>query len=165
MYISIIISMQKIDCVDVFGNKYEFDENEFVDRKSVYGVCIVNNRILLTKDKWAGKWGIPGGGVDINESDYEALSREFIEETGITIAKNIQKLISDVTHFKPEGEVKPWKNMRTIYKVTAIGGDLKVDGNEDEVLEAKFLPVTEAITHFKQSQNNKILVSLVNIYG
>ncbi|CAN5854275.1 NUDIX domain-containing protein [soil metagenome] len=52
------------------------------------GALVVSpaGRLLFVKThKWKGSWGVPGGKVDYGETLQEALKREFLEETGLTL--------------------------------------------------------------------------------
>ncbi len=52
-------------------------------RYGVYGVIISRKSLLLTlkkKGPYAGKWDLPGGGIEFGESPEETLHRELIEE-------------------------------------------------------------------------------------
>ncbi|MFH1174720.1 MAG: NUDIX domain-containing protein [archaeon] len=53
---------------------------------SVYGILVQNNKLLVVKCKWSSLWEFPGGTREIGESNEEALTREFFEETGLRIA-------------------------------------------------------------------------------
>ncbi len=45
-----------------------------------------NRELLLTKThKWRGKYGVPGGHIELGESAIEAARREAKEETGLEI--------------------------------------------------------------------------------
>jgi 8-oxo-dGTP pyrophosphatase MutT (NUDIX family) len=43
-------------------------------------------RLLLQQRSDGGQWGLPGGSVEIGESVREAVAREVLEETGLTVA-------------------------------------------------------------------------------
>jgi ADP-ribose pyrophosphatase YjhB (NUDIX family) len=43
-------------------------------------------RVLVVRThKWRGTWGVPGGKIEYGESMYQALVREFREETALAI--------------------------------------------------------------------------------
>jgi 8-oxo-dGTP diphosphatase len=53
--------------------------------------CEYDGKILFIKRSasrsYAGKWGMPGGKLEKNETPGEAMDREFFEETGIIAGK------------------------------------------------------------------------------
>jgi len=54
----------------------------------IVGAIIINNKdkILLSRGKkWSGKYAIPGGHVELNETLEDAIKREAKEETGLDI--------------------------------------------------------------------------------
>ena|SRR3989338_6765802 len=60
-------------------------------KRIVGGALFQKGKLLVvkrTKERvlWPNLWEIPGGRVEGNESDEEALEREFLEETGIRAA-------------------------------------------------------------------------------
>lgn len=66
-------------------------------RIRVCGICIRDNALLVIKHHNIGSvghiWIPPGGGLDFGERISDALKREFIEETGLTIeVKNLVHL-------------------------------------------------------------------------
>lgn len=54
----------------------------------VSGILIEEQRILLARHRRKGRsyWTLPGGGIEEGETLPQALRREWLEETGITIA-------------------------------------------------------------------------------
>lgn len=55
-------------------------------RVAAYGVVVAQGRLLLTqlapRTGAAGRWNLPGGGIDPGESPVDAVVREVAEETG-----------------------------------------------------------------------------------
>lgn len=54
----------------------------------VGAVVMDGDRVLLIKRGHAplkGQWSLPGGGVEIGETLEEAIAREVLEETGLTV--------------------------------------------------------------------------------
>ncbi len=57
-------------------------------RVAVGGVVFRDGRVLLVrrgKPPSEGEWAIPGGSVELGETLQEAVAREILEETGISI--------------------------------------------------------------------------------
>ena len=48
----------------------------------VRGVVFKEDAILLVRERADGKWTLPGGWVDVNESPSESVAREVFEESG-----------------------------------------------------------------------------------
>lgn len=46
---------------------------------------IQNDEILMVKEKSDGKWTLPGGFADVNESPSESAKKEVLEETGFHV--------------------------------------------------------------------------------
>ena len=75
----------------------------------VVGAFVVNPQgkiFLMKSDKWLGKWVVPGGHVELDETLEQALHREVKEETGLDIS-TIQFLRFDEFVNEPTF----WKNL------------------------------------------------------
>lgn len=152
--------MTLITCIDSTGKTYTFEESVYVERPSVYGMLLLDDELLLVKDTWGKKWGLPGGGIDSGESEEEALVREFQEETKIEIQVK-EKLFSDVSYFFGTGEKYPWKSLRSFYTVHATGGILQTAGNNDDVIQANYFSFEE-IKNIELQPNTAHLIEKLN---
>lgn len=60
----------------------------YKERPSVYGICVgEGGKIALVRigNKDSHHYDLPGGGIEVDESEPEALIREFEEETGLPV--------------------------------------------------------------------------------
>ena len=129
-------------------------------RVSSVGIIIdKNDRILLCRLSkkvldGAGKWTLPGGGIDFGEDPKDALVREVKEETGLNAqVKELLDISSEVVSFRDNREgthdVFSIHAVRIIYSAEVESGNLKVeqDGSTDacawfSYAEAIELPLT-----------------------
>jgi len=90
--------------------------------------------LLVRRDKDPGKglWSIPGGGVEVGETQAEAVVREVQEETGIEC--EVIELIStdDVILHDADGRVE-FHYLLNHYLTRAVGGEISQESPEAEV--------------------------------
>ena len=75
----------------------------------VAGIILDGDRILLSmrgKPPSKGKWGLPGGAVEVGETVKEALIREVLEETGVTVRPIRLITFLDSIHRDDDGGVR-----------------------------------------------------------
>jgi 8-oxo-dGTP diphosphatase len=101
-------------------------------RLRVSGICIHQKSILLVKHISLGKkgilWAPPGGGLRFGETVYEALKREFEEETGLLIEVGAPILINEYIE-------SPLHAVELFFEVRQIGGELR-KGSDPEMSSA-----------------------------
>lgn len=106
------------------------------------GVGIVQNEaghILLHKRSDNGRWGLPGGAIELGERVDQTVINEVFEETGLIVEPTrVVGLYSD-DHFRityPHGDKV--KIVSTLLACHVVGGQLQADGKES--LEVGFFP-------------------------
>jgi ADP-ribose pyrophosphatase YjhB (NUDIX family) len=94
-------------------------------------------RLLMIKrghEPGAGLWSIPGGRIEPGESDAEAVVREMIEETGLTV--EVGRLIGRVQRPGLNGAVIDIRD----YAATVTGGTLRPG---DDAADARWVTPAE----------------------
>ena len=114
-------------------------------------MAVDDGHILLVRasdaSDLAGAWSLPGGGVDHGEHPVDAVEREFLEETGLTV-----RVDGPCTVFSDVMEIASKRlrlhSVRLCSSVTVLGGERRNehDGTTDMVRwvafrEASRLPV------------------------
>ena len=99
-----------------------------------------NEEILLQFRDDFHLWGIPGGGVELEESAFDALKREVKEETGLEVLDAIPIGIYSHPRYSvtyPDGnEIQPFTLQ---FVVSNFRGDLHIDGKE--TLDLRYFPL------------------------
>jgi len=117
-------------------------------RLAAYGVCTRDDQILLahyvSQDGDRRHWTLPGGRVEHAEDPYDAVGREFDEETGYRI--RVDRLLG----IDSRRELVDWAGpdggsmhrVAIFYAVRIVGGELRyeVDGSTDL---AAWVPTSE----------------------
>ena len=91
------------------------------------------DRLLMIKrghEPGAGLWSIPGGRIEPGETDAEAVVREMIEETGLTV--EVGRLIGRVQRPGLNGAVVDIRD----YAATVTGGTLRAG---DDAADARWV--------------------------
>lgn len=109
-----------------------------VTRLAAYAVIVRDDRQLLCRIApgypAAGRWTLPGGGVEFGEDPAVAVLREIEEETGLIgrIVGPVRVLNDTGVWHRRDGPVR-YHHVRFVYRVEVVGGDerLEVDGSTD----------------------------------
>jgi ADP-ribose pyrophosphatase YjhB (NUDIX family) len=98
----------------------------------VRGAAFVDGRVLLVREISDGKWTLPGGWADVNQSAAECVVREIAEESGFE-AKTLK--LAAVRDYQKGGH--PPHNVDSIYKMFFIceitGGSARASDETSDV--------------------------------
>jgi ADP-ribose pyrophosphatase YjhB (NUDIX family) len=111
------------------------DKGYATPKVDVRGAAFVDGRVLLVREIIDGKWTLPGGWADINQSAAECVVREIAEESGFE-ARTLK--LAAVRDYQKSGHPR---NVDSIYKMFFIceitGGAARAS---DETSEVAFFP-------------------------
>jgi ADP-ribose pyrophosphatase YjhB (NUDIX family) len=80
------------------------EEGYATPKVDVRGGVFESDRVLLVRERADGRWTLPGGWVDVNDSPSEAVAREIFEESGIRArALKLAALVDKRRHPHPPG--------------------------------------------------------------
>jgi ADP-ribose pyrophosphatase YjhB (NUDIX family) len=116
---------------------WEKEEGYVTPKVDVRGGIFDGNKVLLVRERSDGKWTLPGGWVDVNDSPSEAVVREIWEESGYRAkALKLAMLVDKNKHPHPP-------SVHHIYKLFFLcertGGAAATSIETDGV---EFFPVT-----------------------
>ena len=141
------------------------------------GVIVLNknNEVFVAKrkDNPVDKWQMPQGGIDSNETPFEAMIRELAEETSIKNIKVLKEIEKSLEYELPPNLLgKIWKGKfrgqkQKWYIVKFLGNDEEINLNTEhpEFIEWKWINynlLTDVIVDFKKEVYEKLKIELKN---
>ena len=109
-----------------FGNKQ--DGIDYLDRPGAYAVIESNDKQIAIIETSKGYF-LPGGGINTNETDTDALKREILEELGYQVSV-MAKLGETIEYFKASSDETYYQIHSSFYKVhlgSKIGEGIEED--------------------------------------
>lgn len=118
-----------------------FQREDYVFSYRVAGILLRDNKILLQKPTNDTGYAIPGGHVELGETNAETLEREFKEEIGADITVGVLKWVAEI--FFPWGD-KPCHQICLYYAVALkdetqipldgiFAGDERIEGQNFKI--------------------------------
>ena len=126
-------------------------------RRIILNGCIVfiknpDGQILMQQRSYPyGKWGLPGGLMELGESTEETVRREVLEETGLELGKlDLFGVYSGKKYLCTAENGDEFYVVTTVYATSDYQGSLSINDNESLTLEwrgVNDLPDNIAGTH------------------
>lgn len=112
-------------------------------RVAVYGVLVEAGKVLLatTRVPSGTVTNFPGGGLELGEAPINAVVREFIEETGMTV--EVEELLFTSQGFHQNPEYPDEQLIHIYYKVRRKSGELIAHGNNDDIQDVGWVAPSE----------------------
>jgi ADP-ribose pyrophosphatase YjhB (NUDIX family) len=112
------------------------DKGYATPKVDVRGAAFVDGRVLLVREISDGKWTLPGGWADVNQTAAECVVREIAEESGFEARALKLAAVHDYQRSN-----RPHRHLDSIYKIFFIceitGGAARAS---DETSEVAFFP-------------------------
>tara|TARA_Y100000590_G_scaffold99921_1_gene113581 strand:- start:18271 stop:18741 length:471 start_codon:yes stop_codon:yes gene_type:complete len=153
-------------------------KNESLPLRLGVGIVLLNNdkKVFVGKriDNPTGFWQMPQGGVNKNESFFDAAKRELEEETGIKSVRLIKELDYWLTYDLPKnllgkiwkGKYRGQKQKWFIMKFIGNNEEINIKTKNPEFLEWKWIQPSElpnVAVDFKVNIYKKVFKELLSI--
>jgi ADP-ribose pyrophosphatase YjhB (NUDIX family) len=79
-----LIALQANTPTDDLIKAWQADDGYVTPKVDTRGAIFQGNRVLLVRERSDGKWTLPGGWGDVNESPSQAVEKEIEQESGYT---------------------------------------------------------------------------------
>ena len=119
---------------------WEGEEGYATPKVDVRGGIFEGCRVLLVRERSDGKWTLPGGWVDVNDSPSGAVAREIFEESGYHArAVKLAALVDKRRHPHPPG-------LHHIYKLfflcerTGVAAAVSTETDAVQFFDVRALP-------------------------
>ena len=122
----------------------------------VGGVLEKDGKYLLVqeaKEEYYGKWNLPAGRLDPNETIFEAAKREIKEESGLDVELTG---VCQIGNIKLESDVF----VSVIFSTKVLNGDIKF--NPDEILGVKWFSYEELLSTKAQLRSDKFIIGAID---
>ncbi len=122
----------------------------------VGGVIKKDNKYLLVQEaqeKCRGKWNIPAGHLDPNETIFDGAKREIFEESGFNV--DITGIASISNRVLPDDEF-----LGIIFSTEIIDGEISI--NPNEILDIKWFTYDEILNMKDQLRSDDLLIEAVS---
>ncbi len=107
------------------------DDGYVTPKIDVRGAVFRDDKILLVRERSDGKWTLPGGWADVNETPAQAVEKEIVEESGFIAKAAKLAAVYDCNKRNPPPSVfHIWK---CIFICDLIGGAAQLSSETDGV--------------------------------
>jgi ADP-ribose pyrophosphatase YjhB (NUDIX family) len=116
---------QSSEPTPIIRNLFEKQTGYATPKVDVRGVVFREDKLLLVQETSDGRWTLPGGWADVNDSPSEAVEREIVEESGfITKAVRLLALFDRAKH--PHDPPFPFHVYKLFIECEIVAGDSKL---------------------------------------
>jgi ADP-ribose pyrophosphatase YjhB (NUDIX family) len=131
-----LIAQQTDAPVSEILKAWHADDGYVTPKVDVRGALFRDNKILLVRERSDGKWTLPGGWADVNETPSQAVLKEIEQESGFTArVVKLAAVYDRKTRNHPPSVFYIWK---LFFLCEITGGEARISNETDAV---EFFPV------------------------
>ena len=112
-------------------NAWRNDDGYITPKIDVRGAVFRDNKILLVRERSDGKWTLPGGWADVNETPTQAVEKEIVQESGfVAKATKLAAVYDRNKRNLPPSFFHGWK---LFFICNLVGGAAQISNETDAV--------------------------------
>lgn len=105
-----LLAAESSHAADKLHDTWFVEDGYATPKMDVRGAIFKDDRVLLVRERLDGKWTLPGGWADVNESPSYAVEKEIEQESGYTArAMKLAALYDRNRHEHPPYLFHSWK--------------------------------------------------------
>lgn len=110
--------------LEIVKNLFNGEEGYSTPKVDVRGAVFKNHKLLMVREKLDGKWTLPGGWADPNETPSQSIEREVFEESGFIV--KAKKILAVYDRTK-QGHIPPFPYhvYKLFFRCELVGGEKK----------------------------------------
>jgi mutator protein MutT len=140
------------------------DTRTYPDRPfvGVGAVILQDGQVLIVKRKYdplAGRWSLPGGGVELGETLEDSVAREMLEETGLEVAVGPVIEVFDRITRDEQGGVR-YHFVLVDYLCWPVGGELRASS---DVADARFVDPADLPQYDLTAKANDVIARAIEL--
>ena len=136
-----LLAAESNEHADALRDRWFVEDGYATPKIDVRGAIFRDDRVLLVREVTDGKWTLPGGWADVNDSPSLAVEKEIEQESGFTAkAVKLAALYDRNLHDHPAYLFHAWK---AFFICDITGGEARTSHETDGV---EFFPL-DALPH------------------
>ena len=126
-----LLAAESSESADSLRSRWFVEDGYATPKMDVRGAIFRDDRVLLVRETTDGKWTLPGGWADVNDSPSHAVEKEIEQESGFTArAVKLAALYDRNLHDHPAYLFHAWK---AFFICDITGGEARTSHETDGV--------------------------------
>lgn len=143
-----LLELQLNVAADSVRQAWFVEDGYATPKVDVRGAIFRDNRVLLVRERVDGRWTVPGGWADVNDSPSSAILKEIEQESGFTA--RVLKLAAIYDRNKRNHPAYLFHSWKLFFVCEITGGEARISY---ETTAAEFFPL-DALPELSTGRSN-----------